>query len=549
MKSDCLPGLYPKEAIPEYSPESEKKVYDAIKEALPSNWYAWHSLKMRTMNNEFAEADFVIVDPNQGILILEVKGGLISKQEGLWHQNNKPLKTAPLTQAKSCCHILLNKFKEKDIIPPRIGVAVCLPDTWLSQQPTQGDLEGIVIGAEQLPYFNEILPDLLEKTLHTIKKRKTSGGWIKELHNMWCESWVPETRLSIRIKAGEEKLLRLDREQFSALSRIIENNIVIVKGHAGTGKTVLACELARKEAALNRNVLLLCFTDALGINLSKAFKEQNITAAPIGKFAVNLLRNTGHKITESYTHEFWDTIPLQAAVDGLPPEDKRWDTVIVDEGQDMGDNEWELIRECAMGKKRIWIFMDDSQAFWKERNIPDNFLDKCFKYDLGRPYRCPPGIQALVDAYSGKESETVLIHSAIKDGTIKIIKSIQSKVHENVGKEINDLLKEGFEPSDIAVISLRGIMFKENIMHLKTLEGHLTAKATAPNAIDHIICDTFMRFKGLERPAVIVTDLRYVENNYDIRMIVALSRAMSVLRVVGEKEEIESDVVLREFVG
>ena len=41
-------------------------------------------------------------------------------------------------------------------------------------------------------------------------------------------------------------------------------------------------------------------------------------------------------LKESYDPEFWEPVTLQAAVDGIPPEEELWDTVIVDEGQDMG---------------------------------------------------------------------------------------------------------------------------------------------------------------------------------------------------------------------
>jgi len=540
----CMPGLYPLNDIAYSCPESEDKVYNTLSNALPAGWYAWHSLKLRTMENEFAECDFVITNPNQGILILEVKGGAISKQGGLWYQNNKPLKTSPLDQAKRCCRILLSKFREKDIRSPRIGSAACFPDTPFEQQPTQADLEGLVVGSSDLPYFEKVLPALLKKAIRSFKERKPSAGWIKVLHSMWCESWPPEVRLSIRSKLTEEKRLMLDQEQFLALCRIIENDKVIVQGSAGTGKTVLACELAKKEATNGRTVLLLCFTDALGLELSKKIKEPNITTIPIGKFAVKLLRDKGHEIHEIYTPEFWDNIPLQAAVDGLPPEDDRWDTVIVDEGQDMGSNEWELIRECAKGDKRIWIFEDNNQGFWKDRNIPDDLLDKCVKYKLDTPYRCPPGVQALVDAYVGGELDVALVRSAVEDGTIKIIRSNQSNVHENVGVEINELLEEGFKLSDIAVVSLRGMMLEENIMHLEKLGGQIIVKATGPDAYNNIACDTFLRFKGLERPVVIVTDLRYVVEKYEIRMNMAVSRALSALRIVGVESEINKDVLL-----
>ncbi len=69
-------------------------------------------------------------------------------------------------------------------------------------------------------------------------------------------------------------------------------------------------------------------------------------------------------------------------------------------------------------------------------------------------------------------------------------------------------------------------------------------KATDEDACDNIVCDTFLRFKGLERPAVIVTDLRFVIDNYGLRMNIALTRAMGVVRIVGAEGEIEKDVIL-----
>ena len=73
----CMPGLYPTRGLAYDCPISERKVYDALEKALPKNWYGWHSLKERTERFEIAETDFVIADPNQGILVLEVKGGFL----------------------------------------------------------------------------------------------------------------------------------------------------------------------------------------------------------------------------------------------------------------------------------------------------------------------------------------------------------------------------------------------------------------------------------------------------------------------------------------
>ena len=102
--------LYPFHGLPPLAAESERKVYGAIAEALPPGWSAWHSLKLRNTTGEFAEADFVIADPARGILVLEVKGGIVRKRAGVWFQNERPMKKPPLDQAHRFVRVLLGEF-------------------------------------------------------------------------------------------------------------------------------------------------------------------------------------------------------------------------------------------------------------------------------------------------------------------------------------------------------------------------------------------------------------------------------------------------------
>lgn len=283
----------------------------------------------------------------------------------------------------------------------------------------------------------------------------------------------------------------------------------------------------------------------------------NITAAPIGKFALKLLMDKGHNIEESYTPEFWDPITLEAALDGMPDVKERWDTVIVDEGQDMGENDWCLIEECAEKRGRLGVFMDDTQAFLERMGVGEEFEARCMKDRLGKPYRCPEGIQALADAYvrmkgNGGEDWPAAglskVKAAVEEKVIKVVGCEEGKVHDAVGSEINNLLGEGFKGSEIAVISLRGMDLKENIMHRDKIGMHQVVLATDEIASERIVCDTFMRFKGLERPAVVVTDLRYVKNRLGTRMNIALTRALGVVRIVGEEAVLQQDPVLPTFV-
>jgi len=181
-------GLWPREAPRKTKSEAEKKVYNALKTSLPKGWYAWHSLRLRSKKKgEFREADFTIADPSRpSLLILEVKGGQIEERDGRWYQNSKPLKIAPLDQAHGFLNRLVERFKDKRANRPTIGVASCYPDTFFSQQPTQDDLQGLVIGGQDLPYLDKILKDVMERAVPDPWPVK--GPWIKSLHDLWGET-------------------------------------------------------------------------------------------------------------------------------------------------------------------------------------------------------------------------------------------------------------------------------------------------------------------------------------------------------------------------
>lgn len=542
-------GLWPRENPRETKSEAERKVYDAVKASLPDGWYAWHSLKLRTRKRgEFSEADFIIADPNRpSVLILEVKGGQIKQHDGQWHQNNLPLKEPPLDQTFNFRRHLIERFRENRVEPPTIGVATCFPDTFFSRQPTQSDLQGLVIGGQDLPYLDKILKDVMERAVPDPWPVK--GPWIKSLHDFWGETWVPRLRLGEKIQLDADHRIQLDEEQLGKLDEIDENDRVLIRGAAGTGKTLLAREKALRQAARGNRVLLLCFTDALSHWLKETIKHPNITPAAIRNFAAQLLGENSSKNVGADPSEYWNTISLRAAIDGLPAENDLWDSVIVDEGQDLSEEDWDLVQECAQKNGRLWIFADEDQAFWGDRKIPESIERKSFRIRLHKPYRCPPEIQNLTDCYAGRcQVDLQLVKPGIQADIIRLITCSEQRVAKQVGKEMNRLLGEGLQPSEIAVISVRGRGEKENICHNEELGGNKVVPATDHEADSRIICDTFLRFKGLERPAVIVTDLRLVSDLYETRMHIAVSRPTSLLRIVGVEKEMRKDQRLAELI-
>lgn len=530
MGTACSPGLCPREGICPTAPPSERRVFEFLCNSLPPDWYAWHSLKVCAEAHDFVEADFLIASPAHGVLILEVKGGAIRKEGGVWYQNGRPMDKSPLSQALHCRGALVRRFNEYHVPSPQITVAVCFPDTPVDDGLTQDDLAGRVLGSESLPYLDTILPSLMDRLIP--ERREIPKGWVSLLHDMWCETWIPARRLSRRKAEDDERRIGLDRDQLRVLDLAGGNDRVIIEGPPGSGKTILAMELAHREAARNRRVLFLCFTEALGKDLAGHLAHPMIKASAIGVLAISLLRAKGIEMEEEYTPEFWEPVTLQAACEALSDTTPRWDTVIVDEAQDMGENDWAFIEACAAKDARLWIFMDPSQLFLPKRALPPHFGKDFMRLSLGRPYRCPAAIQALADKIVGKEADEALIKEGIASGVIKFISAKAKEVDKAIGKEIDALLHEGFRRSDIAVLSLRGQDFPENIIHQILIGGEAYCRATDENCGDEIIGDTFLRFKGLERPAIIITDLRHVTDRMETRLLIALTRATSVVRIV-----------------
>jgi hypothetical protein len=429
-----------------------------------------------------------------------------------------------------------------------MGLCFCFPDSAFSIQPTQDGMNGTTIGKDILPYLDKVLRDIVKRAVPNPDLVR-GKEWIKVLHEIWGESWVPELDLCSRIKYDESNRLKLDERQLEIIDNIDKTNErVLIKGPAGTGKTLIARELALRMAKHGYRVLLLCFTDALGIFFKKCIDHPNIRTSSIRRFALELIGMSGEITAEEYPPEIWESLSLKAAVDGLQPEKDLWDFIIVDEGQDFNEYDWVLAEECSCKNNRIWVFADDDQAFWSDHRIPEIRDQKWSRYNLKKPYRCPPAIQNLSDCYAGcSKLDMPLIEEAVRENVIRVVKSSEQKLLYKVGNEIERLIESGLQPHEIVVISVRGKNEEKNIMHNKKIGSREIVLATDASADSHVICDTFLRFKGLQRPAVIVTDLRLVSSSYQKRMHMAISRAQSFLSIVSRESEIINDPILANF--
>jgi hypothetical protein len=538
------PGLYPRDKPRPTESRAEVVVWEALRSKLPAGWYAWHSMRLGLGPGRETEGDFVIAVPNRGLLVLEVKGGRIEVRDGRFFQNNREMDEAPRQQGYTFAKALLERLHDGDCGVPAFGIATCFPQTAFDAGPGQDDLARLVLGEQDLPWLDKALPALLERACPP--PRECHGLWIERLHRLWGDSWTPKLALGHRAKLDADERVRLDQGQLAVLDCLALNPTLLVAGGAGTGKTILAREAALRFAASGKRVLLACFTSALAHWLGEQTKAEGLTIGTIRGLAVELLKQTGQKGGDFNDSKFWENVSFQAACDAVPKIERPFDAIVIDEAQDFTQGDWELALELA-GKGTIWAFYDPSQAFWTDRKVPQERF--AAKFNLAKAYRCPPGIQALADLYIGRSVDESLIRQAMADGILRITACpSRNSVVDKAALAVDNLLGEKLLPGDIAVLSVRGGTHSESILHSGRLGRHLLVKATDPGIDGAVVGDTFLRFKGLERPAIVITDLHLLADEpRNVRMHIALTRALSAVRIVAAQEDLGRDPVLVRF--
>jgi hypothetical protein len=506
---------------------------------LPSGWFAWHSLRVRTKEQFEGEGDFVLAVPDRGVLVIEVKGGAIEKRGGVWLQNGRTMEQAPRAQAHSYMQKLVHKLEEKCAgNVPWVAIATAFPDTPYATEPTQGDLEGGVLGQQDLAYAREALLALADRLLAKARPPRSSK-WIDALHALWCETWTPRLSLGARVRLREQELVPLDHDQMAMLDLVEHNPRFLVRGGPGTGKTLLAREMYRRLAADAKRPLFVCSTNALAAGLRADGLNEAFT---VGEIAAQLLARAdvsmqGGAAAAQWSAETWQIASLQAAMDAVPILGPFYDAVVVDEAQDFAQGDWELVKALAASGP-LWAFGDEAQGYWEDRPVAADLFPASFI--LKKRYRCPEPLALFADRYRPRGHGAPEPPAGPIDELRVVTIPSAGVLEDRVATEIQKALGAGAARSDIAVLSLGG-QTRTQLCATKNIGAFDVARADYPRAGDMVVADTFLRFKGLERPWIIVTELSSGMRKYDVRMHVALTRATLGCVVVATHAEVAND--------
>ena len=137
----------------------------------------------------------------------------------------------------------------------------------------------------------------------------------------------------------EEEVRHYTEEQFEALDAIDLNPRIVFDGPAGTGKTLLAIEAARRAVSRGRRVLLVCFNRPLGRWLQEevAGLGRGVTARTLHEH-LRVLAGIQPTREQRCRQAFWqEELPAMALDALLAREGRReiYDEIVLDEAQDV----------------------------------------------------------------------------------------------------------------------------------------------------------------------------------------------------------------------
>lgn len=324
------------------------------------------------------EADFVVVHPELGYVVFEVKQGNIMYANGRWHEfkpsrsgashHTRPMAKGPVDQAQKAMWAILGRYKEKsgdNRFPLHIRFALCFPET--------------KILAGELPDF------LNPNSLFLYDDLDNLDAKIRSLFPKGSKPDRASTQILIdRVLSPSFKVFALLEEQIQMFhstaervltdeqSRILEETELDKKkvffGAAGTGKTYLAMEKARQLADSGKRVLLTCFNKNLAVDLRRQIPSE-ITCLNFHDFLAEVLGQKGFDVSvpehPDEQQAFFNDILPEMGFDYYTdaPDAAKFGSILVDEGQDFHES-WLLCLESMLRDREdgeFYIFADPNQ--------------------------------------------------------------------------------------------------------------------------------------------------------------------------------------------
>jgi hypothetical protein len=555
--------LIPPHIDPDTPSEGEKHLFALFAGSSDhDDWTVLHSQDLAHHRRQVeGEIDFLVVAPGLGVLVVEVKGcHRLRRESGVWYYGRDPHgdSRGPFKQASEAMHSLRDRLARQraHLSGVVFQSAVCFPFIDFTDVSEEWHSWQVIDHAklQQRPLVEWAAAALSQARERAESLRK---AWFDPRAGEPTEAQCAEIVRVLRhdfefYESPKARAARVDDEirhyteaQFEALDHMRRMPRVVFDGPAGTGKTLLAIEAARRARAAGRRALLLCFNRPLadwlheqtaGLCDTTTVSEHMVHAARIPAGSPKLGGGT----------EFWDDELPRLAAEGLIDEPCDYDELIIDEAQDvLRDQFLDVLDFSVRGglKAGFWRIFGDfrHQAIYDDSVDLEGFCgnegNACVVFELDENCRNAPAVAALaaatlglgpdgsgasgVGADAGGRSSAFARCLRPDDGDapeVRFYRDAAQQVDLLCGA-LEELREDGFTGPQVAVLSTRNDTacaaasvgeqsWRDRLTPLMraTPLGPVTDLKSARTRYASI-----HRFKGLEARAVVLTDIERLD--------------------------------------
>jgi len=536
--------MFPRELFAaDVKSNGERKVFEALRDHLPDPWQAFHSVSWVARDHASGaidgEIDFVLCHPEKGILCLEVKGGNLDSHSGSWFTGPSGEQTQikdPFTQALDHRYALERHITNNGLADPKewlIMQAIVLPDVTVHQLSLAPDApRELIIDRIEMRDLEASIERVIAYHRGSREKRKPPGvDGARSLKQLLAPTVQLRVPLAADIVDEEAALVQLTGEQAWVLARLGRTPKMAVTGCAGSGKTMLAVEHAKRLAEAGTRVLFVCFNKGLAEHLRERERDSGVDFQTFHKLCFAMAKKAGVKIPSyppgtAAPPEYFNEILPEALIEAAEKLGPQYDALVVDEAQDLHDDWYAtlLLMLEDEDKANVWLFFDDNQKIFDSGiKPPDDFM----RFDLTVNCRNTQEIhREALKHYQGE------IKPDVRGPVGRAPEIHQTEDQPATLAEVIERLcgKEEIPPQDVVVLSAHGV---ENSEVFNTLSGEYELTRKRGELGKKVYFSSIRGFKGLEAPVVILCELEDLDDAIEQQLYVAISRARAHCVIIG----------------
>lgn len=549
----------------------EKLLYLKFKnDTTSANFYVLHSLFTNYhLKNISGELDFLVLAPGHGIFAIEVKHGKVWRSDGKWHFENKKGEVtvkfkSPFAQVDGTMNSVrkfilkkLEKDKKAHAHFSKIlfgtGIAFTGMNDFIDFGTEGHSWQVFTRSSLNIPisYFIDSLSkgwhnENKDKYFYDVNLSRPSDEDCKMIVKLLRGDFDINYSDINKINDNEQLIEEYTKEQFSLLDFVNYNNRCLIQGAAGTGKTLMALELVRRNIAEGKKVAFFCYNRKLGAKLNtsvKKIKGNNSSGVYAGTLHSFLSQGTE---LETYAGEkeatnfFTDILPLDFLLHNETFEESdKFDIIIIDEAQDLITlNYLEVFDSLLKGEisRGRWIFFGDfsNQAIYLNQPVETlDLLGAMTNFTKFPPLkincRNTKKIAIQNTLLTGTEKPEFNNHSIEGEEIVNKFPAKNKRI-ECIEEIIEDFIKREVPLQKITLLSP------------KRLEsGYMAASEKLNTWIEKgLTFSTVQSFKGLENTFIILFEFDHLLTDEFQRLLyIGISRAKQQLYIILNNELIE----------